>query len=195
MKKAFATISVVLAIIFVSCQETNQKNNVTNDADTAVVKEDDALSSTKKKATDWDALDWNSPVVKYDEVKSKDVSVHGNDKYAIYSVTEKVLFNPGDSTVRKQGQQNLDEIASSITSHSKGDIRIYGYTDSTDTKESNKELSQKRAEAVRSYLINKGVPQDRISIYAEGENNPVSTNATSQGRQQNRRVEIVAMNS
>jgi outer membrane protein OmpA-like peptidoglycan-associated protein len=53
----------------------------------------------------------------------------------------------------------------------------------------------KRAEAVRSYLISKGIPENRISIYAEGEDNPVSTNATSQGRQQNRRVEIVAMNS
>jgi outer membrane protein OmpA-like peptidoglycan-associated protein len=153
------------------------------------------LGSNEKKATNWNELDWNSPIIKYDEVKSKDVSVRGNDNYAIYSVSEKVLFNSGESTLRKQAEQNLNEIASSITNHSKGDVRVYGYTDSTDSKESNKELSQKRAEAVRSYLISKGIPENRISIYAEGEDNPVSTNATSQGRQQNRRVEIVAMNS
>jgi outer membrane protein OmpA-like peptidoglycan-associated protein len=101
------------------------------------------LGSNEKKATNWNELDWNSPIIKYDEVKSKDVSVRGNDNYAIYSVSEKVLFNSGESTLRKQAEQNLNEIASSITNHSKGDVCVYGYTDSTDSKESNKELSQK----------------------------------------------------
>lgn len=104
------------------------------------------------------------------------------------------LYAVMTSAIRKQAEQNLDEIAAAITSHSKGDIRVYGYTDSTDTKENNKELSQKRAEAVRNYLISKGnIPESRISVYAEGEDKPVATNSTSQGRQQNRRVEIVAM--
>ena len=194
MKKVQIIISAILLTTFMACDETDKKDNVTNDADTAVVKQDDEISSKEKQATDWNELDWNSPVIKYDEVKSKDVSVRGNDNYAIYSVQEKVLFNSGQSTIRKQAEQNLNEIASAIANHSKGDIRVYGYTDSTDTKESNKELSQKRAEAVRSYLISKGnIPENRISVYAEGESKPVATNSTSQGRQQNRRVEIVAM--
>jgi outer membrane protein OmpA-like peptidoglycan-associated protein len=195
MKKVQIIISAILLTTFMACHETDKKDNITNDADTAVVKQDDEISSKEKQATNWNELDWNSPVIKYDEVKSKDVSVRGNDNYAIYSVEEKVLFNSGQSTIRKQAEQNLNEIASAITSHSKGDIRVYGYTDSTDTKESNKELSQKRAEEVRNYLISKGnIPDNRISVYAEGEANPVATNSTSQGRQQNRRVEIVAMN-
>ena len=196
MKKVQIIISAILLTTFMACHETDKKDNVTNDADTAVVKQDDEISSKEKQATNWNELDWNSPVIKYDEVKSKDVSIRGNDNYAIYSVEEKVLFNSGQSTIRKQAEQNLNEIASAIASHSKGDIRVYGYTDSTDTKESNKELSQKRAEAVRNYLISKGnIPENRISVYAEGEDNPVATNSTSQGRQQNRRVEIVAMNN
>jgi outer membrane protein OmpA-like peptidoglycan-associated protein len=194
MKKITVMILAVLVGTVMGCHQTDTKDNVTNDADTAVVKQDDDMSSKEKQATNWNKLDWNSPVLKYDEVKSKDVSVRGNDDYAIYSVEEKVLFNSGQSSIRKQGEQNLKEIVSAITSHSKGDIRVYGYTDSTDTKESNKELSQKRAEAVRDYLISKGnIPENRISVYAEDEDNPVATNSTSQGRQQNRRVEIVAM--
>src|SRR4030095_15383961 len=195
MKKVHVIISAILLTTFMGCHETNNKDNVTNAPDTAVVKEDDAISSKEKKATDWNELDWNSPVIKYDEVKSKDVSIHGNDKYAIYSVNEKVLFNSGEATIRKQAEQNLNEIASAIENHSNGGIRVYGYTDSTDTKESNKELSKERADAVRDYLTSKEkIPEDRISVYAEGENNPVANNGTSQGRQQNRRVEIVAMN-
>jgi outer membrane protein OmpA-like peptidoglycan-associated protein len=194
MKKITVMILAVLVGTVMGRHQTDTKDNVTNDADTAVVKQDDDMSSKEKQATNWNKLDWNSPVLKYDEVKSKDVSVRGNDDYAIYSVEEKVLFNSGQSSIRKQGEQNLKEIVSAITSHSKGDIRVYGYTDSTDTKESNKELSQKRAEAVRDYLISKGnIPENRISVYAEDEDNPVATNSTSQGRQQNRRVEIVAM--
>jgi len=195
MKKVHVIISAILLTTFMACHETDKKDNVTNDADTAVVKEDDEISSKEKQAINWNELDWNSPVIKYDEVKSKDVSVRGNDHYAIYSVEEKILFNTGESAIRKQAEQNLNEIASAITSHSKGDIRVYGYTDSADTKKNNKELSQKRAEAVRNYLMSKGnIPENRISVYAEGEDNPVATNSTSHGRQQNRRVEIAAMN-
>src|SRR4051812_10125683 len=142
MKKVQIIISAILLTTFMACDETDKKDNVTKDADTAVVKQDDEISSKEKQATDWNELDWNSPVIKYDEVKSKDVSVRGNDNYAIYSVQEKVLFNSGQSTIRKQAEQNLNEIASAIANHSKGEIRVYGYTESTDTKESNKELSQ-----------------------------------------------------
>ncbi|MDB5012168.1 MAG: rane protein, partial [Daejeonella sp.] len=71
-------------------------------------------------------------------------------------------------------------------------IRIYGYTDSTGTAAHNKQLAEDRANAVSSWLVANGnISQNRISINPVGEAQAAATNATAEGRKQNRRVEIV----
>lgn len=70
-------------------------------------------------------------------------------------------------------------------------LAIEGYTDSTGTAEFNQTLSEKRAGAVRDFLVTQGLDASTLSAQGFGMNNPVADNSTAQGRQQNRRVEIV----
>ena len=66
-----------------------------------------------------------------------------------------------------------------------------GYTDSVGTDEYNQKLSNERAGAVQGYLVQQGLPQDNVTALGFGKDNPVASNSTAAGRQQNRRVELV----
>ena len=145
---------------------------------------------------DWD-VDLNLPAVNWPEFKNTDVEVRGNDRYSVYSLGENVLFDTGKSEIKKGAEANLQKISSSIAQRSKdGQVRIYGYTDATGNAAANKELAEKRAEAVKNWLQKNGnIDAARLSVHPVGEARPAASNATAQGRQQNRRVEIVVRNS
>jgi len=68
---------------------------------------------------------------------------------------------------------------------------VEGYTDSVGSDAANQKLSKDRAEAVRVYLVSKGVPSDKITSVGKGKANPVASNDTPEGRANNRRVEII----
>ena len=70
-------------------------------------------------------------------------------------------------------------------------IKVEGYTDSRGADDMNLKLSQQRAEAVRNYLVSRGVKGERISAEGKGEQSPIASNDTAEGRANNRRVEIV----
>jgi outer membrane protein OmpA-like peptidoglycan-associated protein len=72
-------------------------------------------------------------------------------------------------------------------------IEVAGHTDSRGSDAYNIKLSQRRAEAVRDYLISKGIAADRLSAKGYGESQPVADNATDEGRFKNRRVELVPL--
>lgn len=184
-----------LVLMMASCAETAKENNLTNDADTAVLKNANAPAPTPEAADAWAAVDWNSPVVTYDEVKNKDVSVRGNDSYGIYSLGENILFETDKSAIRKGADANLKEVAESINKrYNSGKVKIYGYADAVGEADDNKMLSRQRAEAVKTWLVSNGnIAADRITMYAEGETHPVASNEDAAGRKQNRRVEIAAM--
>ena len=145
----------------------------------------------------WDSINFNSPEAKYDEITNHDISIRGNDNYAIYSMGENILFGTDKSTIRPEAEANLKQLAASITKRfNGGEIRIYGHTDSTGSTGHNQELAEQRAAAVRDWLVkNANVGQDRISLHPVGASQPVASNETAKGRQQNRRVEIVARKS
>ena len=73
-------------------------------------------------------------------------------------------------------------------------LMIEGHTDSVGSEQSNLQLSQSRAQAVFSYLINRGISANRLGMQGLGETSPVSSNQSAAGRQQNRRVEITVLN-
>jgi outer membrane protein OmpA-like peptidoglycan-associated protein len=133
----------------------------------------------------------------YDELQDSALSVRGNDEYAVYSIDEKVIFASGDSTVSPKAEKELRSIVSSAAKRfPNGDIRIYGYTDSVGDASKNKLLAQRRAEAVKSWLLKNGnINEQRISINPVGEANPVASNGTKAGRLKNRRVEIAVRKS
>ncbi len=190
---------LVLLIVFFA-RGCNKNNNAAGTSDSTATTGKDTGSAvatiTPAGATspDWTDVDRNAPSVAYGEITNKNITVRGNDNYGIYSLGENILFDEGKSTIRKDAEQNLKEVVASINKRfNGGKLRIYGYTDSLGSKESNKELAQQRAEAVKTWLAaNGGFDSSKISINAIGEGAPVATNTTSAGRQQNRRVEIVA---
>lgn len=145
----------------------------------------------------WADVDFNAPRVSYNEITNKDIDVRGNNSYGIYGIGENILFDENKATLRAGAEQNLQQISASVAQrYNGGNLRVYGYTDAQGSAGYNKELAEQRAEAVRNWLVQNGnISQDRISVHPVGEANPVASNATETGRQQNRRVEIVARGS
>lgn len=112
------------------------------------------------------------------------------DTYA-QSETQTVTFDLNRSTLSAQGKSTLDRIATDVNGQRTGYmLELQGFTDSTGSELYNIGLSQRRAESVQRYLVSKNVPLYRISIVGLGKDNPVADNKTSQGRAQNRRVEV-----
>ena len=102
-----------------------------------------------------------------------------NITFATDSAVFKTSFNP-----------ILDSVAKVLKEYNKTAIEIIGYTDNTGTVAYNNALSQKRANAVATYLANRGVETARMNVVGMGPSNPIATNATAVGREQNRRVEL-----
>lgn len=142
----------------------------------------------------WGDVDFNAPAVAYGEITGKNVDVRGNNNYGIYGLGENILFDEGKSTLRSDAEQNLKEVANSIDKHYNGGaVRVFGYTDAVGSAGYNKELAEQRATAVRDWLVKNGsISEDRVTMQPVGEARPVASNSTAEGRQQNRRVEIVA---
>lgn len=112
---------------------------------------------------------------------------------AIQKVTLKAgaLFDSGKSALKPAGKRELDDLATRLQAmHGIDSIEITGYTDSLGSAAFNQKLSVQRAEAVKSYLVNKGVAADLMTTRGLGASNPVASNATAAGRAQNRRVEL-----
>lgn len=151
------------------------------------------INSRSTANNDWNSVDFNAPVVKYEEITDQNINVQGNTSYGIYSIGESVLFDEGKAELRSNAKANLNQIKSSLLKRYEGsDIRVYGYTDTEGSSETNKDLAARRANAVKDWLQTNGIDASRISVNAVGEARPAASNATEQGRQQNRRVEIVA---
>jgi outer membrane protein OmpA-like peptidoglycan-associated protein len=101
------------------------------------------------------------------------------------------LFATGRSELKSGATANLDRVTAFMNEYPKRTAAIEGFTDSMGSEEMNQSLSQRRADAVKSYLVGQGVGSARLSTSGRGENAPVADNESAAGRQQNRRVEVV----
>ncbi|HKV79711.1 MAG TPA: OmpA family protein [Candidatus Sulfotelmatobacter sp.] len=102
-----------------------------------------------------------------------------------------VLFDFGKYALRPEAREKLAKLSGIILGHPGLNLGIEGHTDNVGTDEVNQKLSEQRAQAVRSYLIEQGLPQTNTTAQGFGKTSPVANNSTSEGRQKNRRVEIV----
>lgn len=102
-----------------------------------------------------------------------------------------VLFDLNKATLRSGAQLRLAKVAGIILAYPDLKLEIDGFTDNTGTPQYNQTLSDKRAESVKNFLVGQGVASDAVTTKGYGESNPVASNRTASGRQQNRRVELV----
>ena len=101
-----------------------------------------------------------------------------------------ILFDFDSDILRPEARTNLRELARSLHTYPGSDLLIVGHTDDIGTSSYNRDLSRRRAVAAVDYLIAQGVSRRTIDLRGLGEDEPVASNATEHGRQQNRRVEV-----
>lgn len=102
-----------------------------------------------------------------------------------------VLFDFNKYTLKPEAREKLAKISGIVLAYPNLKLNIEGHTDSIGSDEYNQELSEKRADSVRGYLVSQGVKPDNVSATGLGKANPVADNGTARGRQLNRRVEMV----
>lgn len=101
-----------------------------------------------------------------------------------------LLFDFDSDQLREASKQNLDNLAKSLANFGDSKLLLVGHTDNTGTDSYNLDLSRRRAAAVASYLISRGVPSARMATEGRGETEPIAPNDTDADRQKNRRVEV-----
>ena len=101
-----------------------------------------------------------------------------------------ILYPFNSVDILPAGRENLRNLAQSLQRYPGTEVLIVGHTDNVGSDAYNMTLSQRRADAARSYLVSMGVPGDRIRTSGRGESEPVASNESESGRQQNRRVEV-----
>ncbi|MGC1631923.1 MAG: OmpA family protein, partial [Gelidibacter sp.] len=105
-----------------------------------------------------------------------------------------ILFDTGKATFKKESIQTLNSMNAIFKEFPEANFALEGYTDSVGAARSNQLLSERRANAVRDWLIANGIDQNRLTAKGFGEENPIDSNTTAAGRTNNRRVEVKLTN-
>lgn len=155
-------------------------------------------------------LGLNGPAIAVMEVKPFDIetqaivpsstSASTNSKDLAKSIadtgkaTVHINFAVNDAKIEASSQSVIDEISKLLHDNKDLKIEIHGHTDNTGNAQNNLKLSEKRAQSVRAALIEKSIPADRLQAKGFGQNQPVASNDTEDGKAQNRRVELIKIN-
>jgi outer membrane protein OmpA-like peptidoglycan-associated protein len=122
---------------------------------------------------------------------NSNISVTNTGEYLIVNMPQDLLFAVDSAAVRPDLTSDLRTVASSLLKYPNSRIEVIGHTDNDGAAAYNQDLSQRRAVAVAGVLRDSGVPGARIAAYGRGEDQPIASNLTPQGKAQNRRVEII----
>ena len=109
----------------------------------------------------------------------------------VITLSGSILFTSGQSHLLVNARPKLDEVALALQKAEGNNFIVEGYTDSVGSESRNQDLSMRRANSVRDYLVDRGVSSERIKAVGYGRNKPIAENSTAEGRANNRRVEIV----
>jgi outer membrane protein OmpA-like peptidoglycan-associated protein len=108
-------------------------------------------------------------------------------------VLEGILFDTAKSTIRGESFPRLDRVVEYMKHRPRTRIRVAGHTDNVGNPQKNRTLSEARAKAVRDYIVSHGIDRSRVEAVGYGDQQPVATNDTEEGRSQNRRIEAVEL--
>lgn len=126
--------------------------------------------------------------------KVREVKVKEEARGLVVSLSSEVLFDVGRAALKPESAKALSEVIKLLNAYPENNVIIEGHTDSTGSRETNIDLSSKRAWGVYSYLVkNGGVTESRLSAKGFGPDKPVASNSNEKGRAKNRRVEIIIL--
>ncbi len=126
-----------------------------------------------------------------DQMQGSGVDVNRNPDGSVGLVMPgSITFDTNKSNIKPNFYGTLNKVAQTLAEDNRSVILVTGYTDNTGNDSINIPLSQSRAQSVANYLAGQGIPSGRINAQGHGAQNPIASNATPQGREQNRRVEI-----
>ncbi len=114
-----------------------------------------------------------------------------DERGMVITLSGSVLFRSDEATLMPGAASRLDQVVDALSTTSNRNVTVEGYTDSQGSDAYNIDLSQRRADAVRDYLVHRGYDSSRVQAHGIGEGRPIADNATAEGRANNRRVEIV----
>lgn len=160
---------------------TREANKAHADADATRVAAANAASEAARQAGDLQR--------QIDELQAK-----ATDRGIVLTLGD-VLFTTGRADLKAGASSNLDRLVSFLDQNPDRKVEIEGHTDNVGSDDYNQDLSQRRADSVRSFLMQQGIGSERIAAFGKGEQRPVADNASEGGRQQNRRVEVIIANS
>lgn len=129
------------------------------------------------------------PEMKNETKVIEKIIVTEEDKKVVDEAIKNLEFDLGKATIRSTSFASLDRVAALLIEKNFS-LKLAGHTDNTGSLQLNNRLSKERAESVKSYLVSKGANASRIEATGYGPSQPIATNATAEGRQQNRRVEF-----
>ena len=122
---------------------------------------------------------------------AKLAAVKEEERGLVVTLSGGVLFRSAKSDLLSSAQVKLDQVAKALLAIRARNLIVEGHTDSQGSESYNQGLSQRRADTVRDYLVQRGYPADRIQARGKGKGSPIANNASPEGRANNRRVEIV----
>ena len=124
-------------------------------------------------------------------IGNSNISVVNNGDYLVVNMPQDVLFATDSANLRPDLTRDIKAVAANLIRYPNSTIEVIGHTDNSGYAAYNQDLSQRRAVSVANVLRESGVPNARIAAYGRGEDQPIASNLTPEGRSANRRVEII----
>jgi len=172
--------------------QTTQTDVLKNTKADLAISEQSGLAKTEQLAAEQKArLEADNRAAKAQADLANLAAVKEEERGLVITLSGSVLFASNKSELLPSAQDRLGKVADALLSTKERKLTVEGHTDSRGTAAHNQELSQRRADAVRSYLISRGYPGDLILAQGIGENRPIADNKSAEGRANNRRVEII----
>lgn len=125
------------------------------------------------------------------EMANENIVIDNQGDQLLVTMPQGILFDTDSAALRASLQSDLRALARNVQRYPDSTIDVIGHTDNSGSAEYNQDLSARRATAVAGVLLEQGVAPSRVRSFGRGEAEPVATNLTAEGRQQNRRVEII----
>lgn len=137
-----------------------------------------------------DALDRQARALEAD-IGNDQVKIVNTGSELVVTMPQDILFAVNSAALQPTLQSDLGALARNLLDYPDTTVQVIGHTDNTGSAAFNQDLSQRRASAVSSVLLQNGVPSSRVVAFGRGEDQPVASNLDEAGRAQNRRVEII----